>query len=132
MGIGALAVVADWLDAVNDGDADRVARLSAEDVEVAGPRGTARGRAVLAGWLTRAGFAAQPRRWFCGADGTVVVEQAARWIDPATGTDRGAAVVASEFHVGTSQIQRYARHDDLGTALANAGLHESDEVHARH
>ena len=63
------------------------------------PRGSMRGRQVLAAWLGRARFSAESLRWFCGADGSVVVEQAARWIDPASGADRGQARVASCFCV---------------------------------
>lgn len=135
MSTGALAVVRDWLDAVNDGDPQQVERLSAADIEIVGPRGSVRGRQALTAWLGRAGFSAQARRWFCGGDGSVVVEQDARWVDPATGVEQGRAVVASQFLVGgtgvTASIRRYARHDDLRTALAAAGLHETDEVRGR-
>lgn len=74
MSVGSLAVVEAWLDAVNRGDGPSVERLSSEDVELVGPRGTVRGRHVLSAWLTRSGFSAATRRWFCGADGSVVVE----------------------------------------------------------
>ena len=52
---------------------------------------------MLTDWLARAGFAARARRWFCGADGRVVVEQDARWSDPATAAEQGRARVASRF-----------------------------------
>ena len=83
MSFGSLAVVEEWLDAVNRGDACRAGQLSADEVEIAGPRGSMRGRQMLAAWMGRAGFAAESLRWFCGADGRVVIEQAARWIDRA-------------------------------------------------
>jgi hypothetical protein len=54
---------------------------------------------MLAGWLARAGFAASTLRWFCGADGNVVVEQDARSSDPATKAEQGRARVASRFVV---------------------------------
>jgi hypothetical protein len=127
MSTGALAVVRDWLDAVNAGDPELVERLSAVDIEIVGPRGSVRGRQALTAWLGRAGFSAQARRWFCGGDGNVVVEQDAHWVDPATGVEQGRAVAVSQFLVGDS-VRRYARHDDLATALAAAGLHETDEV----
>jgi hypothetical protein len=82
--------------------------------------------------MARAGFTARPLRWFCGAGGAVVVEQDATWADPATGAERGRAVVASEFLVTGGVIARFRRHDDgLPAALAAAGLRESDEVAAR-
>ena len=69
--------------------------LCAPDLEVVGPRGTVRGREVLGPWMARAGFTAPPLRWSCGAGGAVVVEQEATWADPATGAERGRAVVRS-------------------------------------
>ena len=128
MSFGSLAVVEEWLDAVNRGDARRAGQLSADEVEIVGPRGSMRGRQVLAAWMDRAGFSAESLRWFCGADGSVVVEQAARWIDHATGADRGQAQVASYFRVEGGDIARYARYENLEFALTAAGLDESDEV----
>ena len=129
---GQLAVVEAWLDAVDRADAGVAMALCAPDVEVVGPRGTVRGREVLGPWMARAGFTARPLRWFCGADGAVVVEQDATWVDPATGAERGRAVVAARFLVVDGVIARFQRHDDgLPTALAAAGLRESDEVTAR-
>jgi ketosteroid isomerase-like protein len=130
--IGQLGVVEAWLDAVDRADAAAATALCAPDVEVVGPRGSVRGREVLGPWMARAGFSARPLRWFCGADGAVVVEQDATWVDPATGVARGRAVVAARFLVTDGVISRFQRHDDgLPAALAAAGLRESDEVTAR-
>ena len=129
--MGSLAVVQEWLDAVNRGDSRRVESLSAEDVEVVGPRGSARGRRVLAEWMARAGFSAEADRWFCGADGSIVVTQRARWVDPVTGAEQGRAAVASQFRVEGGGIVRFQRHDDLPAALTAAGLNTADEVFAR-
>lgn len=131
MSRGALGVVDKWLDAVNRADAEQVQQLSAEDVEIEGPRGVVRGRSVLADWLARAGFSAQSRRWFCGEDGGVVVEQDACWVDVATGAEQARAVVASRFEVRDGRVVRYARHDDLDHALTVAGLSTGDEVSNR-
>ena len=129
---GQLGVVEAWLDAVDRADARAAMALCAPDVEVVGPRGSVRGREVLGPWMARAGFTAHPLRWFCGADGAVVVEQDATWTDPATGAERGRAVVAAQFLVTDGVIARFRRHDDgLPAALAAAGLRESDEVTAR-
>jgi hypothetical protein len=128
MSFGSLAVVEEWLDAVNRGDARRAGQLSTDEVEIAGPRGSTHGRQVLAAWIGRAGFSAESLRWFCGADGSVVVEQAARWIDPATGADRGQAQVASHFCVEGGGVARYARYENLEFTLTAAGHDESDEV----
>ncbi|WP_448620743.1 nuclear transport factor 2 family protein [Geodermatophilus sp. URMC 65] len=129
---GQLGVVEAWLDAVDRADAAVAMALCAPDLEVVGPRGSVRGREVLGPWMARAGFTARPLRWFCGTRGAVVVEQDATWSDPATGVERGRAVVASEFLVAHGVITRFRRHDDgLPAALAAAGLRESDEVAAR-
>jgi hypothetical protein len=126
--MGALAVVEEWLAAVNSGNGQRLQELSAEDVEIIGPRGSARGRQVLADWMRWPGFSAEALRWFCGADGNVVVEQDGRWSDPASGAELSRARVASRFAISDGTVARYQRHDSLATALASAGLTMDDEV----
>jgi hypothetical protein len=129
---GQLGVVEAWLDAVDRADTAAAVALCAPDLEVVGPRGTVRGREVLGPWLARAGFTARPLRWFCGAGGAVVVEQEATWADPATGAERGRAVVASRFLVADGVITHLQRHDEgLPAALAAAGLRHADEVTSR-
>jgi hypothetical protein len=126
---GKLSVVQRWQDAVNARDLQGLVDLSHEDIEIVGPRGTARGHAVLAEWLDRAGLSWRPLRWFCGDKGSVVVEQEAEWTDPRTGEARGGAVLASHFTVGDGRVLRFARHDTVGDALAAAGLPVQSEVH---
>ncbi len=123
-------MVEEWLAAVNRADAEQVEALTAERVEIVGPRGSGlMDRAVLSEWMIRAGFSSQARRWFCGADGRVVVEQAARWADPYSGQEGGQAIVASDFVVADGHVVRYARHDAaLDPALRSAGLTDRDEV----
>jgi SnoaL-like domain len=130
MSVGSLAVVEAWLEAVNHGDVRALERLTHAEVEIAGPRGGGRmDRAVLAEWLARAGFSAEELRWFCGANGSVVVEQDARWVDAVSGARRGSARVASRFVVDDGRVASYARHDDgLQPALTAAGLGVADEV----
>ncbi len=120
-----LAVVDNWLRAVNDGDAARLVALTTETVEIVGPRGAGPAdREVLAEWLARSGFQATSLRWFCGAGGAVVVEQQATW------SAGGTARLASQFLVdGSRRVTRYVRHDaGLEPALAAAGLTPADEV----
>ena len=121
-----LQVVDHWLRAVNDGDAGRLVALTAERVEIVGPRGAGPAdREVLAEWLARSGFSATSLRWFCGAGGEVVVEQQATW------SAGGTARLASQFLVDGGRVTRYVRHDGgLEPALAAAGLTPSDEVPA--
>lgn len=130
MSFGSLAVVEEWLEAANHGDGLRLEQLTHEEIQIVGPRGHGRtDRRILSEWLTRAGFSAVPLRWFCGAGGSVVVEQDARWVDVTTGVEQGRARVASQFLVDGARVAKYVRHDDgLGAALAATGLHDSDEV----
>ena len=129
MSHGDLAVVERWLDGVNKADRTSVIDLTAADVEIVGPRGVGRGRELLADWLSRAGFSSEVRRWFCGADGRVVVEQEAAWTGPDGSATR--ARIASAFVVQEERIARFERFDALTTALARAGLDEADEVRSR-
>jgi len=125
---GSLAVAVGWLSAVNQQDTAKITDLSAADIEIVGPRGSAHGRAVLTDWLARAGFTASTLRWFCGANGHVVVEQDARWSDLATKAEQGRARVASRFVIHGETVAAYQRHDTLDAALTAAGLTAADEV----
>lgn len=127
---GEIGVVEAWQRAVNDGSATEVAALTADHVEVLGPRGEGRmpGR-DLGAWMVRSGFRATPRRWFCGGDGTVVAELDARWVDKETGHEHGRGTVATHFKVKDGVVLRIARHDDgLEIALNAAGLQRANEV----
>lgn len=128
--VGALAVVEGWLDAANEQDAAQVEALSSEQVEIVGPRGQGlMDRAVLGQWLARAGFTARTLRWFCGADGRVVVEQQAHWRDVTTGESQGRLLIGSEFFVRDGRVAGYVRHDSgFADALAAAGLDEQRDV----
>ena len=120
-----LAVVESWQVAVNARDVDQLCALSSSDVEVVGPRGSARGHDVLRQWLGRAGFSAEPLRWFCGAHGMVVVEQRGRWELPETTTER---IITASFRVLGGRVVRYQRFDQLRDALAASSLTDDDEV----
>lgn len=107
--MGALATVRAWQEAVNRGSVARVRELSADRIEVLGPRGAGLMDSGGFGvWMIRSGFSATPRRWFCGGDGTVVVEQAARWEDRATGAEQSRAVVGSLVEVSRPAASRAA------------------------
>jgi len=55
--------------------------------------------------MIRAGFSAKALRWFCGADGRVVVEQDASWVDQVMCAEQGRAVVASQFLVEGARVR---------------------------
>lgn len=129
MSLGSLAIIKAWHEAINEVAPDRARELSAEQIEVLGPRGVGvMPGEELAGWMTRSGFSATPLRWFCGADGNVVVEQAARWEDRETGAEQSKAVIATDFRVEDGLVARVGRHENLAAALDTAGLTGSDEV----
>lgn len=120
-----LVTVAAWHVALNAGDADLVAALAHPDVEIAGPKGDAVGTELLRDWATHAGIRLDPFRWFRRGD-RVVVEQRAAWRDPATSAFGEPRVVATVFDIRDGLVDRIARHPDLATALAAAGLDASD------
>ncbi|MBV8759370.1 MAG: nuclear transport factor 2 family protein, partial [Deltaproteobacteria bacterium] len=65
----ALEVVESWHAALNAHDDAQLCALTAENVELVGPRGATRGHTSLRQWLGQAAFTAEPLRWFCGARG---------------------------------------------------------------
>ena len=122
-----LGVVRAWLEAVNAQDVERVLALSDPELEIVGPRGTARGHPVLRDWLGRAGVTLETRRAFARGD-AVVVAQRGVWRSAETGGEASGADVASRFRVADGRVTQYARHERLEDALREAGLSEGDEV----
>ena len=112
---------------LNAGEADRLAALSHDGVEVGGPRGTSSGIALLRDWVDRSGTQLEPGRTF-QRDDEVVVEQTATWRDPDTGHPGEPQAVASAFLVRDGRVQRVTRYPDLAMALAAAELDDSTEV----
>ena len=120
-------VVQSWQEAANSQDADRLIELSAPDIEVVGPRGSAHGHQILRDWLARAGVGLRPLRAFARGE-AVVVAQHGVWRAAETGEVVGEQAVASSFRVAGGRVVRVARFDSLDVALADAGLGEADEV----
>ena len=115
-----------WHEAVNQGDADALVALSDDDIEVGGPRGSARGSAVLRDWLGRAGIRLEPQRWFA-TPAELVVEQIATWRS-ADGSVTEPETLASSFTVEDERVTRTVRYGSLEEALAVAGLTSQDEI----
>lgn len=116
-----------WHEALNSGDADRLAALSHPDVEVGGPRGTGRGARLLREWVDRANVRLDPRRFFHAGD-TVVVEGVARWRSAGTGETIGAQTVGTVFVVRDGRVRSVARHGSLRQALEAARLDDARET----
>ena len=127
MSIPEVEAVLRWHEALNAGDAERLASLSHPEVEIGGPRGSARGRQVLKDWVGRANVTLEPLRPF-HRDRTVVVEETATWRDPSSGEKTGEATVATVFAVEDGLVTTIVRHDGLEDALRSAGLDETDRV----
>ena len=116
-----------WHEALNAGDAERVASLAHPEVEIGGPRGSAGGRQVLKDWVGRANIHLEPLRSFQRGR-TVVVEEAATWRDPQTGETIGEATVATIFTLDGGSVSGIFRHDGLEDALGYASFDGSDEI----
>ena len=129
MNTQAAVVVRRWIEAANERDIDRLAELSSPDIEIVGPRGSGFGIDLLRDWLNRAGLTLQSKRTY-ERDGSVVVEQHGVWRSIETNEFVGEADVASRFRVEEERVVSFERYDDLGTALAAAGLEASDETKA--
>ena len=121
-------VVRAWHDAVNGGDTDALIALSDDDIEVGGPRGSARGSAVLRDWLGRASIQLEPRRWFASPT-ALVVEQVATWRGQG-GEVTDPEVIASSFKVENGLVSRTVRYGSLDEALATTHLTLSDQIPA--
>lgn len=115
-----------WVAAANAQDADRLAALSSPQIEIVGPRGSARGVEILRVWLLRAGLTLETTRTFA-RDSHVVMAHRGTWQTPDT-TNPSSADISSGFDVEGGCVVRYQRFDDVQTALASAALDESHEI----
>lgn len=119
--------VAAWQEAANRQDVAAVLACSAPDIVIVGPRGEARGHAVLEAWLTRAGLTLTTRQIYVRGD-SVVADQHGVWRAPGTNEVIGEADLATWFRVAEGRVSFLARYDQLAEALAAAGMSESDRL----
>lgn len=122
----AIRIVRAFHDTLNAKDAAGVLALAAADVRIGGPRGAGEGKHLLEEWVAHASITMEPQRWF-HAEGTVTVEQVARWHDPDTGEETSSQRVATTFGIRDGLIASIARYGDIGEAVTSAGM---DETHA--
>jgi hypothetical protein len=92
--------------------------LSTPDIEVGGPRGSASGAEVLRDWAERAHIQMAPGRQEWRADGSLAVEQTARWLAE-SGELTEAQTVASAFRVVNGRVASVIRYPDLEAALSS-------------
>jgi SnoaL-like domain len=119
-------IVRAWQDAANHQNVEELLELSDPDIEIVGPRGSARGHQVLTEWLKRAGLHLETQRVFA-KDSVVVMAQHGVWRS-ATNEVTGEAEVATVFRVQDKRVAYLARYDRLEEALQKANVSISDEV----
>jgi hypothetical protein len=128
MSNSALSVVQKWHNALNSAQVDEMIALVHPQVEIGGPRGSARGSQVVREWFGRANVRLLPLRWFDGGN-QIVVEELGEWLSPETGQVTGSQQVATVFQVNDEGlITRIVRHDALAAALEDVCLLLEDEV----
>jgi ketosteroid isomerase-like protein len=116
-----LTVIARWQAAVSAADFVALRALSTDDIEIVGSRGPGRGIPFAEDWVRKTGIALQTMRAFPRGD-VVVVEQTARWPAGADSAEAPERVIATMFTVRDERIARAVRYEDLGSALAAAGM----------
>jgi ketosteroid isomerase-like protein len=121
-----IQIVSEWHEAVNFGDAERLARLVSDDVEIGGPRGTDRGLEALVDWVERTGIQLEPTVWYQRGE-TVVVCQLATWPGEG-GTPGDPQPAASAFVVHDDRILSIVRYADQVAAFGATGLAATDRV----
>jgi hypothetical protein len=72
------SVIVVWHVAVNAGDADAAASACTDDVEMAGPQGSMRGRDQMRQWVQAAGVRLSPKEAY-DVPGGIVVAQDVTW-----------------------------------------------------
>jgi ketosteroid isomerase-like protein len=120
-------IVEAWQDAANHQDVKRLLELSSIDIEIVGPRGTARGHQILQEWIVRAGLMLETFRTFA-KDEVVVMAQHGTWRSEATNGEESKADVATVFRVADGKVVYLARYDGLEEALSKSNLSLNDEI----
>ena len=120
-----LEIVQAWHEALNRGDVDAMMALLDQNVVMGGPRGTANGSTIVREWFGRANVRLHPLAYFARGQ-SIVVEEKGEWLDPNNGQVVGSQPVATHFTVEYGLITRIMRHDQLTTAMSEAGLTTSD------
>lgn len=121
----AAATVHAWLAALNTADAATLLAVSAPDIALIGPRGTATGHGALRTWLQHAGATFTTLATYARGD-AVVVAQRGVWRGPQTGGVESAVEVATRFRVAAGLVAELQRYDGLDAALEAAGLTPAD------
>jgi len=122
---GAAETVHAWLTAVNAANAQALLALSAPDIALIGPRGTATAHDALRTWLQHAGATFAPLATYARGD-AVVVAQRGVGRGPQTGGVESAVEVATGFRVTAGLVVELQRYEDLDAALESAGLTRAD------
>ncbi|CEG24243.1 hypothetical protein BN1080_03264 [Planococcus massiliensis] len=121
--MNAVIEIADqWTDRVNAKDIEGVLKLSATNVEISGPRGTAAGHDMLAQWVENSGIQLQTLSRYI-RDGKVIYEQKASWEN-----ENGEVILYSFFLVKEGKVTQIARFDLLDDAFGASGMSEEDLV----
>ncbi len=118
-----------WHRAVDARDPDAVRAVTSEDVEVGGPRGTARGIAALLDWVRSSGIRLEPTAVFPVDGRHTVVAQNATWPgrpDHVPGT--APVATATLFEVRDGRVSRVLRFDE-GVAAALSAARRTGTGH---
>jgi hypothetical protein len=127
MQIDSVTIVQTWQDAANHQNVERLLELSGPNIEIVGPRGSARGHDILKDWLSRAGLQLETLRTFA-KDDVVAVAQHGVWRSIETNEVTGEADVATVFRVTNNCVAYLARYDSLEEAFEKSSLTHADEV----
>ncbi|HEX8453806.1 MAG TPA: nuclear transport factor 2 family protein [Longimicrobium sp.] len=114
-----------WLAALNAADAGALLALSAPDIALIGPRGTATGHDALRTWLQHADATFEPLATYARGD-AVVVAQRGVWRGAQTGGAESSVEVATRFRVTSGLVAELQRYDRMDAALEAAGLTRAD------
>jgi hypothetical protein len=121
----AAETVHSWLGVLNAADAGALLAISAPDIALIGPRGTATGHDALRTWLQHAGATFETLATYARGE-AVVVAQRGVWRGAQTGDAESSVEVATRFRVASGLVAELQRYDGLDAALEAARLTPAD------
>jgi hypothetical protein len=109
--------VREWHRAVNAKDMTGARDIVTDDIEMGGPKGSARGAEAFLAWAASANINLFPVAWHPVSDERVIVEQMASWAGDPNAVAVPPVRVATVFRLRGERVESAMRFDTLRDAM---------------
>ena len=122
-----IKIAEQWIELCNSQDVEGLASITAEELEVHGPKGTATlGKNELEEWMERANLKLETFEQYA-RDNKVIMGQHGTWLNE-DGTAKGEQDVYTVLVFDREKVSALGRFDDKEQAFDVTGLKEEDKI----